>query len=98
MGCVGGQRCSTRAERAVSPMQLSTYAAWVLARYLLGCSASRRHHRKHTEQSSGGLAHFQCLDERHTREVGMDPTWTAAALKYGSDRGGSGILVRAGQR
>jgi CubicO group peptidase (beta-lactamase class C family) len=28
----------------------------------------------------------------------MDPTRTATALKYGSDRGGSGILVRAGQR
>src|SRR3954468_14157866 len=31
-------------------------------------------------------------------KVGMDLTRTATALKYGSDRGGSGILVRAGQR
>ena len=30
--------------------------------------------------------------------VGMDPARTAAALAYGRDRGGSGILVRAGQR
>ena len=30
--------------------------------------------------------------------VGMDPARTAAAIAYGRDRGGSGILVRAGQR
>ena len=98
MGCVGGQRCSTRAERrsfangiigicCLGPWRYSSPA--VLLAAIIVSTPSQGQEIWPTSSAWTSVT---------PGKAGMDPTRTAAALKYGRDRGGSGILVRAGQR